>query len=282
MPLFEYTMSDQAELEQAEAEVDRLEKLLAMVGSKPQLSQKVESELRFELTGTLTQARARRDRAKIHQTAHQIKSPNRGKILLYNTSTQKTRGVTEGLVVATITPTDSILVDYYIDQGAFLKLRRQQMATGKKSALDIGAPIDVWVAGDSGVYQGHNVTVEQTFDPKTHKLHCRASMPNPDGLFIPGMSATVEIATSAPRKALWLPSEAEFMEHIGVFDGSKLMLVVNGQDSIEARLVTLTRRYAGKYEVKDGLKEGDWVVVSGRKIVKEGRKIVKEGMKVKR
>ena len=51
------------------------------------------------------------------------------------------------------------------------------------------------------------------------------------------------------------------------------MYVVNSQEEIEERPVTLGLETPGKYEVTSGLKEGDLVLVGGRAKVKPGQKV---------
>jgi hypothetical protein len=203
----------------------------------------------------------------------QIRSPRRGVVSFANGSSDGTSNVEKFEPFALIRPTDSMLVDFHLDQTTFLKLRRQKIATGKKSALDVGSPVEVMVGGDSGRYRGQMVAVEKTFDSKSHTLHCRASMPNPDGLFIPGMSASVEIAVGAPHKAPWFPAEATLPNLAGGMLGSLPIMIINSHNIIEFKSVDFVQRYAGKYEVVDGLQEGDWVVVAGQELVKPGMKV---------
>jgi len=90
---------------------------------------------------------------------------------------------------------------------------------------------------------------------------------NPNLELIPGMYATLVLKTERRPQVLTIPTEAIST------DKKTSVYLVNGNQEIEERPVTLGLETPGKYEVVTGLKEGDLVMIGGRSQVKPGQKV---------
>jgi multidrug efflux pump subunit AcrA (membrane-fusion protein) len=96
-----------------------------------------------------------------------------------------------------------------------------------------------------------------SLDPNTGTARWRAKVPNRDELLLPGMSAKVRLPLGEPHPALLIPDEAHWIELREEF-----VIVVSGDGLPEIRKVTIGGLHEGKREVKTGLKDDEWVVVS--------------------
>jgi hypothetical protein len=93
-------------------------------------------------------------------------------------------------------------------------------------------------------------------DRNTGTAHWRSAIPNPDGLFLPGMSARVRLSASAPYKALLVAEQA-----VQVDGEAKFVWVVTGGNHVEKRRVNVGSFQDGLFSVKEGLKADDRVVL---------------------
>jgi len=109
-------------------------------------------------------------------------------------------------------------------------------------------------------YAGEVLFIYPFLDPKTRTARLRLSFPNTDNALKPGMYANVYLQSALPEKRLVVPQEA-------VIDSGvrKRVFVSRGKGKYEAREVTLgVEGNDYLFEVIDGVKEGEEIVVSGQ------------------
>jgi len=109
-------------------------------------------------------------------------------------------------------------------------------------------------------YRGIVEYVYPYLNEKTRDITIRMRFPNRKGTLLPGMYANVTLDCSLGTHALLVPEEA-------VLDTGKrkIVFVVRGPGKFEGRKVRLgVQASGGMWEVLDGLKEGERVVVSGQ------------------
>ncbi len=96
----------------------------------------------------------------------------------------------------------------------------------------------------------------------------RATLPNDKELFLPGMSAGVLMAMSdPPHKAMLIPSKCVMEDPQGVY-----VIVVGDKNAVVRRKIKIDRTQPGVDDfqiVRDGLNEGDRVIMSPEKIVQK-------------
>jgi RND family efflux transporter MFP subunit len=104
-------------------------------------------------------------------------------------------------------------------------------------------------------------------DEDTRTMITEIEVPNPKLELVPGMYATVVLKVERRPQALAVPTEA--------ISSSKKpsVYVVNRDQEIEERPVTLGLETPSKYEVLAGLQEGDLVMIGSRSQVKPGQKV---------
>jgi Cu(I)/Ag(I) efflux system membrane fusion protein len=96
----------------------------------------------------------------------------------------------------------------------------------------------------------------------TRTARLRIEIANPDGTLRPAMYADVEIATGTGTPVLAVPDSA-------IIDtgARQVALVDKGEGRFEPRLLTVGRRGSGYVEVRDGVAEGEAVVVSANFLI---------------
>lgn len=208
----------------------------------------------------LKQVKAELKTARINLDYTHIVSPITGRI---GTST-----VTEGAIVtayqpkalATVQQLNPIYVDIPESTTELLRFQRH-LKVGRldyddanqnkvKLTLDDGTPYS-----EEGALQFKDITV----DPTTGSVILRAVFPNPEGILLPGMFVRAVITEGVNEQALLVPQQ-------GVARNSKgdpLALIVDAEEKVQQRMLTLDRAIGDKWLVLSGLEPGDRVIVEG-------------------
>jgi Cu(I)/Ag(I) efflux system membrane fusion protein len=97
---------------------------------------------------------------------------------------------------------------------------------------------------------------------ETRTARIRIELPNPDDVLLPDMYADVEIATGTEAPVVTVSNSA-------VIDSGErqVVLLAKGDGRFEPRAVKLGRRGGGYVEIREGLAEGDKVVVSANFLI---------------
>ena len=124
--------------------------------------------------------------------------------------------------------------------------------------VKLGQDVKVSVQSLPGsTLSGKVILVSSVVDPETRSVRVRTEVPNGDGRLKPEMFANVQIITDVNSTALSIPQSAL------VFDnGQPVVFVVSGS-GYEKRSVVTGLQGNDRVEIREGLKEGDKVVVKG-------------------
>jgi Cu(I)/Ag(I) efflux system membrane fusion protein len=128
--------------------------------------------------------------------------------------------------------------------------------------IKVGMPLEMSLPyWPDKTFKGTVIFVSPTLDPATRTLNARLEIPNPELLLRPGMYGDASLAYSLGEK-LGIPAEAV------MFSGENTYAFKDGGDGhlIPTR-IQVGARGDGWYEVLDGLKEGDRIVVSANFLV---------------
>jgi len=179
-------------------------------------------------------------------------------------------------------PMSGIIITRYVSEGsvvvsslASFSVGDAICAIGDLSTMKAFASVDENDIGELEVGQNCLINVDayrdETFDGTVIKIHPQASntggnttfrtdieVPNPDDKLKSGMSAEIEIITRIIPDLLLLPDRA-IAEH----NDKYYVFVVDEDDKIEAREITIGETNYEATEVTDGLEEGDQVIVRG-------------------
>ncbi|TKB49435.1 efflux RND transporter periplasmic adaptor subunit [Ferrimonas sediminicola] len=119
--------------------------------------------------------------------------------------------------------------------------------------------------GDGYPYPGMVDYVANRVDTATSTIEMRATFPNPDQFLLPGTYVTVVVQAPETEMALLVPQASVQQDQQG-----RYVLVVGPESRVEKRLVTLGQQFGIDWEVRDGLKNGEKVVVEGLQKIRPG------------
>jgi Cu(I)/Ag(I) efflux system membrane fusion protein len=131
------------------------------------------------------------------------------------------------------------------------------------SLLEVGQKASVRLrAYPDRVFSGKVALIYPHLMAETRTARIRIELPNPDDVLKPDMYADVEIATGMEAPVVTVSNSA-------VIDSGErqVVLLAKGDGRFEPRAVRLGRRGGGRVEIKEGLAEGDKVVVSANFLI---------------
>jgi membrane fusion protein (multidrug efflux system) len=111
---------------------------------------------------------------------------------------------------------------------------------------------------------------------RTGTVQIRSVFPNADGIILPGQFVRLILKGITLPKAILIPQAAVSQGPQGTF-----VFAVNSQGAAEVRPVKLDREVNGNWVVRDGLKEGDQIIVDGVMRVRPGAQVKASPMKPK-
>lgn len=188
--------------------------------------------------------------------------------------------VTEGALVnaqtdimATIQQLDPVYVDFTQSSSEMFALRRAREA----GQLNMVSDDEAWVRlffDDGSEYQhpGKLLFSEASVDSSTGQITLRAEFPNPEGDLLPGLYVRVRIEQGVRDNALTIPQMAVQRDQ----SGQSYVYVMQSEDTVARRDVSLGRTSGNRWLVEDGLQEGDRVVVAGAQKLYPDAKVVPE------
>lgn len=116
-----------------------------------------------------------------------------------------------------------------------------------------------------GVLQFQDVTV----DPTTGSVILRVVFPNPKGILLPGMFVRAVIIEGVKEQAILVPQQGISRNP----KGDPVALIVDAEDKVQQRMLTLDRAIGNKWLVSSGLEPGDRVIVEGVQKVRPGASV---------
>jgi RND family efflux transporter MFP subunit len=117
-------------------------------------------------------------------------------------------------------------------------------------------------------HDGRMDFVDNVIDRNSGTIRGRAVFSNPGGVFTPGMFGRVRVPASPPYTALLVPDAA-----IATEQARKYVLVVDGDNKVQLKYVTLGQLSGDLRVVKDGITADDRVVVNGLMRARPGIKV---------
>ena len=207
----------------------------------------------------IQEAQAALEQAQINLGYTDIQAPIAGRISRASVSIGNLVSPESG-VLATIVSQDPIYITFPVSQRQLLDYRRAQGGAGAAPVVRVTLPDDT-VYQHSGKIDFLGVTVDQSTDTVT----VRAELPNPERVLVDGQFVGVQVEAGKPERKIAIPQAALQVDQAGPY-----VMVVDGQDKVEARRVKLGAAEGAQAVIEDGLKEGERVIVDGVQKVRPG------------
>lgn len=215
-------------------------------------------------------AQASVETARINLGFTRITAPISGRI--------GTSAVTPGALVtanqttalATIQQLDPLYVDVTQSSAEVLRLKRD-FAAGRltRSGADAARIRLILEDGSRYAREGRLQFAGLSVNATTGAVTLRATVPNPDGLLLPGMYVRAVVEEGVDEDALLAPQQGIQRDAVG----RATALVVDAEDKVARRQVTVGRAVGNRWVVQKGLNAGDRLLVEGSMRARVGDKV---------
>jgi len=123
------------------------------------------------------------------------------------------------------------------------------------------------ILGNGELYprKGSFYALDRSLDVKTGSIRYYVTFPNPGNVLRPGQFGNVRFVADMKKGAMVIPQEA-----VNELQGSYQVAVVGDDNKVSIRPVKMGERIGAMWEVTDGLKPGDRVIVQGLQKAREG------------
>jgi RND family efflux transporter MFP subunit len=177
-----------------------------------------------------------------------------------------TGGNNGGTLLTSVVSIDPIYLYFDADEQSYLRYTQMAHSSEGLGSRDSGNPVHVGLANEEGFPHGGTLDfVDNQLNPQTGTIRARAVLPNKDGRLTPGMFARVQLLGSGEYSAILIDDRA-----VNTDQSQKYVLLLGANNQIEYRKVKLGRVIDGLRVVREGLKNGDVVVVNGAQRVHPG------------
>jgi RND family efflux transporter MFP subunit len=119
--------------------------------------------------------------------------------------------------------------------------------------------------GEAYPQKGKFYALDRSLDPRTGSIRYEVTFPNPGNILRPGQFGKVRFVADMKKGAMVIPQEA-----VNDLQGSSQVAVVGNDNKVSIRPVKMGERIGAMWEVREGLKPGDKVIVQGIQRAREG------------
>lgn len=119
-------------------------------------------------------------------------------------------------------------------------------------------------------FEGSIIRLYPTMDAATHTFNVEVHVRNENRLLRPGMFARATVNFGDNFNVVIPDQAAVKMQGAG----TRQVFILNNDNTVSVRVVTLGRHFDNKYEVLSGLDDGDVIVVKGHSTLKAGDTVV--------
>lgn len=211
--------------------------------------------------------KAATEAARINLAYTNVKAPIAGRIGKSNVTVGALVTANQPNPLSVIQQLDPIYVDATQSSASLLQLKRNLSSGRIKDGGKEGTKVKLLLEDDTP-YQGEGTLKfsDVTVDPSTGSLTLRMIFPNPRHILLPGMYVRAVIQEGVVAGVILAPQQGVSRDP----KGNPVALIVNGENKVEPRLLTLDRAIGNKWLVLSGLKAGDRVIVEGLQKVRPG------------
>ncbi len=213
-------------------------------------------------------AKAKLELAEIELDHAYVKAPINGRVSRVEmTEGNQVNAGANAPVLTTIVSTDRIYADFDLDEQTFFASLGE---TGKIDEAAQTIPVNMTLSNGRRI-SGHVHSFDNRIDPRTGTIRTRALFDNFDGTLLPGTFASLEVGTAAKSDVIVISPEA-----VSTDQDRKFVYVVEPDNTVAYRQVTLGSEINGMRIVTSGLNEGDLVIVNGIMKVRPGMPVTPE------
>lgn len=214
----------------------------------------------------VSQAEASVQSAELNLEYTTVESPIRGRAGRAQVTEGALVNASEGTLLTTVEQFDPVYVNFSQSSSNLLEIRAR-IASGELE-LPEGGRVEVKLILENGGEYPHPGYVNfyaMSINETTGTVAVRAEFPNPDKLLLPGQFVRARVNAGTRPNGVLIPQRA-----VVVNDQGARVLLVGDDDKVASREVELGGLQGGGWIIRNGLNEGDVVIVEGGGSVRSG------------
>ena len=171
--------------------------------------------------------------------------------------------------VTSVSTVDPIKVYFTVSEPQYLAWRKRYPTETTREAADKNLRLELILA-DGSIYPntGTFYFADRQVNESTGAIWIAGLFPNPGNILRPGGYGKVRAAIRIQQDALLVPQRA-----VSELQGGYQVAVVDGENKVSIRTVTVGDRVANQWIIADGLKRGERVVAEGIQKVRPGMQV---------
>jgi RND family efflux transporter MFP subunit len=216
---------------------------------------------RDKAVATLGAMEAARDRAALYLSYTQVTAPLSGRVSRRNVDPGNLVKA-DDTILTTIVADDPVYAYFDVDERTYLDLVGQKATEGQLK--DLNFPVLMRLANEEEfTHPGHVDYLDNRLNGNSGTIRMRGVFENPRGTLKAGLFIRVRLPVGRSYTALLVPDEALQSDQ-----GRKFVYVADSDNRVEYRAVKIGQAIKGLRVIKEGLNEGDRVIVSGMQRVR--------------
>ena len=269
-------ISAQAELSKAETNLRHAQEELSryeVLWKDRAVSEQTLTDKRADVDGNkatvaATQAAVRKAQENLDDTI--VYAPMSGRVSVDDVAvgTYATAGTTKLVTVGTMDPVD---VQFSVSETEYLNLLAEALETGEDIRYDNTPLPKIKINLSNGKeypFEGNIVTADRALSTNAGSLTIKATIPNPQGILLPGMFVQVHLVGVKTTNALLVPQRA-----VQQLLDESFVLVVGADGKSVSKNVKLGEKVGSYYIIEKGLDPTDVVIVEGLTTLRAGQDI---------
>lgn len=173
--------------------------------------------------------------------------------------------------LAVIRKLDPVHVDVTQSAAEIIRFRRDMAAGGQSSRMNGRVTLRL-ADGSEYEHEGKLTAAEPFVNETTGVVTLRLEFDNPDAILLPGMYVQAVVEQTMARNVVLAPQEGVSRDR----RGQPIALVVNAQNQVEERQLTVLQDRGNTWIVSNGLASGDRIVVEGVQRIGAGMPVTPE------
>ncbi|HEY4281596.1 MAG TPA: efflux RND transporter periplasmic adaptor subunit [Chthoniobacterales bacterium] len=171
--------------------------------------------------------------------------------------------------LTTVSQVDPIKAIVTAGEGPFTDFVSRHPDPDERANYVKGLQFDL-ILSNGSVYphKGSFYALDRNLDTKTGSIRYEITFPNPGGILRPGQFGKTRFVADMKKGAMVIPQEA-----VSELQGNYQVAVVDQDNKVSIRPIKMGERIGSMWEVTDGLKPGDKVVVQGLQKAREGAQV---------
>ncbi|WP_350022671.1 MexC family multidrug efflux RND transporter periplasmic adaptor subunit [Pseudomonas protegens] len=256
----------QSAVQEAQARVKRYEPLVKIEAVSQQDFDSATADLRSAQAATRS-AQADLESARLNLGYASVTAPISGRVGRALVTEGALVGQGDATLMARVQQLDPVYVDF--TQSAADALRLRELLKDGKLSGDDNKVLSIRVEGTPFERQGSLLFTDVAVDRGTGQIVLRGKFDNADGTLLPGMYVRVSTPQGTDNQAILVPQRAVQRTS----DGSAQVLVFGADERVEARAVRTGTMQGSRWQISEGLKAGDQVIVGGLAGLQPGAKV---------